>query len=236
MGNGDVDSLRDLFFEERDNAALRAVDVAEAYGFDLRGGTIESQSGQIGDSFGSAHDAGGVGGFICGDEDELLAAVTNSGLREGKGSDRIVFERRERMQLHERDMLERGGMKDDVRMVEFENLFERSYVADVREDGRVGRRELTVDAIKSLFGGFKQQNVPGMMGGDRMSEGRPDGASRAGDKDGFAGNSVHRDWERFGRKGRAEALMEQVHCFDCSQSLLFPFKLPSLLLSPSRLK
>ena len=99
--------------------------------------------------------------------------------------------------LHERDVLESGGVEDDVGAVKFENLFESGLVADVGQDGRARRREFAVDSIEGLLGRFEEEQMRRIVCGDRMRESRSDGTSCTRDEDVLACDQVAGDCDGF---------------------------------------
>jgi len=161
---------------------------------------MKRESSELGNALGCAHDTGGIDGLVGGDEDELFGAVTDCGLCERKGSDGVVLDGRKWMKLHERDVLEGGGMEDDVRTMMLEGFFKRGYVTDAGEDRRVRSGEFAVDLKQGLFGGVEEQNPRGIIGRDGVCEGRADGAAGSGDEDALSPDRMSGNWDRFGRE------------------------------------
>ena len=64
-----------------------------------------------------AHDVGGVHGFVRADEDEALCSVFQGCFGYFAGAQDVVLDGFVRGVLHERYVLVRGGMEDDLRLV-----------------------------------------------------------------------------------------------------------------------
>ena len=131
VGNGEGVVVGDLIEEERKNAALGADDVAEPDSGEAGGVLacdaafgvgVGSEKDELGDALGGSHNAEGVNGLVGGDEDELAGVVRDGGLSEGEGAESVVFYRGEGVLFHERNMLESGGVEDDLRAMAREEV------------------------------------------------------------------------------------------------------------------
>ena len=130
VGYRDGTAGRDLLGKQRRDAARRTDNVDEPDRCELR----VREHGQLGDTLGGAHDAVRRDGFVCGDEDHLASAMVRGDLREEPGPDAIGCDRRKGIALHEGDMFERGGVKDQIRAMLVENGGQQRAVADATED------------------------------------------------------------------------------------------------------
>ena len=70
---------------------------------------------QLGDRLRRAHHAGRIHRLVGGDQDEALDAVLASACGEDPGADDVVLDRLARVRLHQRHVLVRGGVEDEVR-------------------------------------------------------------------------------------------------------------------------
>ena len=114
----------------------------------------------------------------------MFGAVLGGGLKEGVGAEDIIGDGGEGISLEQGDVLEGGGVEDDLRAVEMEEFGEKSGVADAAEERDVGCAvEGAVDLIEGVFGGIKEDEAGGSSGCDGLYEGKADGASGAGDED-----------------------------------------------------
>ena len=193
MGDGDRAAGGDLFFEEGDDAATAAEDVAEADGGESGGAyAVEVLDDHFGDAFGGAHDAGGVYGFVGGDHDEDFRPVAVGRFGDGLGAEDVVVDGFFGLPLHEGDVLVGGGVEDDLWPGLGEDGVDALPVADVgdfRHEAELGvlGLEFAVDFIDAIFAFAEKverfwchrRYLPAEFGAD--------GASRSGDEDAFAG-------------------------------------------------
>src|SRR5207247_5976594 len=135
MGDGDGAAGGDLLLKNGDDAAGGAQDVAEAdgektdrvsgFGFRVSGPFFETRDPrpetriqrlnvQLGKSFGRAHDAGGVYGFVGGDHDKGGCAASGGGVGYDLGAEDVVLDRFAGVELHHGDVLVGGAVEDHL--------------------------------------------------------------------------------------------------------------------------
>ena len=85
-----------------------------------------------------AHHGLRVDGLVRRDEDEALRAELDGDVGDRARDERVVAHRLERVRLHERHVLVRGGVEDDGRAVLLEDLAHLRRVARVGENGSRG--------------------------------------------------------------------------------------------------
>ncbi len=116
VGDGYRSAGADLALEGRDHAAAAAEDVAEADAAHGEPGFLaDDGDGQLGETLGRAHDAGGAHGLVGGDEHEPLGAGRRGMAHDDIGPDDIGLQRLAGLGLHRGNMLVGGGMEDDLR-------------------------------------------------------------------------------------------------------------------------
>ncbi len=93
------------------------------------------EDNHLGEALGCAINAGRAHGFIGGDEDEALDVVCDGRLHKIARAKHIVGDGFDRIGFHQRDMLVRSGMKNNLRLMCFENRVKALRVADVGNDG-----------------------------------------------------------------------------------------------------
>src|ERR1043166_5398555 len=112
MGDGERSAARNLALEERYDAAAAAKHIAESHGDELRARCLgETEHDHLRDALCRAHDVRWPHGLIRGNQDELLRADRIRCACDIERSAHVVFHGLVRVQLHERDVLVRGGMK-----------------------------------------------------------------------------------------------------------------------------
>src|SRR5579872_5952261 len=167
MGDGDGAAALDLALEERDDAAGRTEDIAEADGAHAGCGRISVRENFFGDALGGTHDAARVGGFIGGDHGELAGMVFRGDGGKCPGAEDVVADDGDGVLFHERDVFEGGGVEDLGGLEFFENFVEEWGVADVAEDGDelsrrvcdcVCRKEFGIDFVEILFGMVEEKH------------------------------------------------------------------------------
>ena len=165
VGDRDGAALLDLLFEDGDDRAVGAQDIAEADGHELglrmlqglrRDGVVGRSMGKqrrnlvrlslfdlfvkglddhFAEALAGAHDVGGVDGLVGGDEDKALAAVQHGGIGRAVGAEGVVLDRLAGAVLHEGDMLVGGGVVDELGTVGAEDLVQAAAVADRADEG-----------------------------------------------------------------------------------------------------
>ena len=165
MGDRDGAALLDLLFENGDDRAVGAQDIAEAHGHKLglrllkglcRDGVVGRGMGKqrrnlvrlslfdlfvkglddhLAEALAGAHDVGGVDGLVGGNEDKALAAVEHGGIGRAVGAEGVVLNGLTGAVLHEWDMLVGGGVVDQLGAVGAEDLVQTAAVPN-RADER----------------------------------------------------------------------------------------------------
>jgi hypothetical protein len=140
-------------------------------------------------------DAHRVGGLVCRDVDERLDPGSGRCLQHGKGAKHVGLERLGRTPLQQRQVLERRGVKHDLRSELLEYLPDPPFVADVGQRCLVGVKERPA----------VQRQLDGMQGGlvsiqhDQLGRPEPvqlaaelgaDRSARAGNQDPLAGEAA----------------------------------------------
>ncbi len=136
MRDGNGSAVGNLVFENGNDAAARAKHIAKADNGEsalMTAGGVEDN--HLGEAFGGAINAGRAHGFIGGDEDETFDVVRDCDLHKVTRAKHIVGDGFDGIGFHERDMLVRGGMKNNLRLMCFENRVKALRVADVGNDG-----------------------------------------------------------------------------------------------------
>ena len=226
MGNRDGAALLDLLFEDRDNGAVGAQDIAEADGDEFRfdvfklflvfffADVLQTFMGEdlrdlicfvfldllvkglddhLAQALACAHDVRGVHGLVRGDQDKALASVDHGRIGGLVGTDRVVLDGFAGTVLHERDMLVRGGVVNDLRPVGFKDFEHPAAVSDGADEGnqvqfRILLLQLQLDAVGVVFVNIKDDQLLRLMGRDLPAQFGADGSAAAGDQDGLAGD------------------------------------------------
>src|SRR2546430_7558033 len=94
-------------------------------------GGPHAKDGKLGQALGCTHNAARLRGFVRGNEQELRYVVFGGEAREIPGDQRVVANRREWIRFHERNMLERGGVINNRRLIFFEQRGEKLAISSV---------------------------------------------------------------------------------------------------------
>src|SRR5207244_11113613 len=89
------------------------------------------EENQFADPLGGAHDAGGIHGFIGGDEDEAFATGVGGGVQKVEQAKHIVADGLVHVGLHDGDMLVGSGVEDNLNAVFDEQPAHTVGVGDV---------------------------------------------------------------------------------------------------------
>ena len=117
--HGHRPALGDLLLELRDHAAAGAEHIAEAHGHEARARMRRGQRGDhhLGRALARAHHVGRVDGLVGADQHEALGALLARRQRGVVSAQRVVAQRRAGVVvLHQRHMLERGRVENDLRL------------------------------------------------------------------------------------------------------------------------
>ena len=225
VGDGDGAAPADLLFEGGDDASPAAEDIAEADGDE---GAPLSCAGRrraddhLGDALGGAHDGGGVDGLVGGDVDEDFDGVFKRQLSEVRRAEDVVEYCLLGVLLHQRDVLVRGGVEDDLRMEAFEDAGQPLAVAHVGDYGGEWKAEvlgaqLLLDLEEAVLSPSEQDEARRGEGDELTDDFRPDGAARAGDEDGSAPD-VPGDLVEFEPDGLAVQQVLDLHVADAGDA------------------
>ena len=143
-------AARDLLLEDRDHRARRAEHVAEAHRNKARldvGTVAERLDDPLAQRLRLAHHRLGCDGLVGRDEHEDLGAGLGSDLGERPRGERVVAHRLERVRLHQRHVLVRGGVEDDRGPVALEDAPHLGAVLDVADHRHDGREVALVDQL-----------------------------------------------------------------------------------------
>src|SRR2546421_3427479 len=147
---------------------MGAENVSEANSAAVCAGRSRAKDGKFGQAFGCAHNAARLRGFVSGNEQELGYVVFGGEAREIPGDQRVVANRREWIRFHERNMLERGGVINNRRLIFFEQRGKKLAISSVakhrkkrRSRGTTGKRGF--DFVEILFGVIEQDEQFGRL-------------------------------------------------------------------------
>ena len=163
-----------------------------------------SEDNQLGNALGCAHDGCRLNSLVRREKNE--AGTNRSG---GAGEDfcgeDVVGDGGERVLFHERNVLEGGGMEDEARGVDGEDVFKQRGIAGTAEEVRNGwgLRDFGGEGEEIAFGSF-QQNEVCIQGGKPPGESDANGASSAGDEDGLTGQDGKLFWWWRGQRSTGE--------------------------------
>ena len=192
MGDGDGTAALDLLLKQRDHAAVAAQNVAEAHGDALHIGIVGKALDQhFAQALGAAHNVGGVDRLVGGKLHKPFNAMLCGGGQQIFGAHNIVFDGLGGADLHQRDVLVRGGVEYDRRVVGFKNLVQTFFVADRTNQGQDGRcravppAQLGFQLVGAVFVNVKNQEPPGLVAHDLAAKLAADGTAAAGDQHDF---------------------------------------------------
>ncbi len=115
----------------------------------------------LGHAFGSAHYRGRVDGFVSRYQNEIVRAIIARQGADEFRRENVIFDRLARIDLHQRNVFVRGGVKDDRGPVIFENLSHARLVADIgdqRNESEFGKSTpyFLFDLEEEKLGAFDQ--------------------------------------------------------------------------------
>ena len=180
---------RNLLFKQRDNASVGAKDIAEAHRHKIaRIMAVEHLNDHLADALGGSHNVGGIDRLIRGDHDKALGAAGGCRHRRIEGAEDVVFDGLAGADLHERHMLVRSGMIDDIRTVLVENPVDALLIPDRCNQHhqiqiRIFAAQLLLHVIRAVLIDINQNQLPRMMSRNLPAKLRADGAAAAGDTD-----------------------------------------------------
>lgn len=197
VGDGHRASGCDLLLEERNHTAVAPENVSETDRNKIRPGVlaVHHLNDHLAETLGRAHDVGRVDCLVGGDQDELAHLVRGGGRRGLPGADDVVLDRLVRAVLHQRHMLVRCRVIDDVRPVLAHHMVDAGCVAhgtDQRHEVELGviMLQLLLDIICVIFIYVKYNQFTRMRLGDLAAELAADRSAAPCDEDGLARDSL----------------------------------------------
>jgi hypothetical protein len=191
----------DLLAEDGDDAAAGADDVSESDGDESRGAIIgvEGLHVELGASFGCAHHAGRVHGFVGADHDEGGSATITCCVSDGARAEDVVLDRFAGIALHHRDVLMSGAVEDYMRLMVLEYLADAASIANIgnhRNDLRAdpAMAQLAIDFKKIVFGLIEKDQTARAEFHRLPADFRADAAAGAGDDYIFGGEESLQFW------------------------------------------
>ena len=194
MGDGNGAALANLAFHQRDDASVAAEHVAEANSHALHARLFAVALDQhFGDALGCAHHVRRVDGLIRRELHEALHAVRAGGFKQIARAEHVVFDGLGRAELHQRHMLVRRRVENDLRVIQVKDLVEAMLVAN-RADQRDNRAILAIalaqivhQLIRAVFVNLKDNQQLRLEPHDLAADFRTDGAAAARHHDDLAG-------------------------------------------------
>ena len=171
--------------------AHMGVDLRDLVRFPRLDFSVKALDDHLAKALGGAHDVGGVDRLVRRDEDKALAAVDHRGVGGLVCANRVVLDRLAGAILHERHVLVRGGVVDDLRVVLFEHIEHLATVADRADQGvnlqfRVLVPELELYVVRVVFINIEDDEGLWFMGCHLTADLATDGAAASGDEDRLA--------------------------------------------------
>lgn len=127
-----------LLFEDRNDAAGGAQDVAETNGHELGAGRIGGGEGlkiNLGKALGCAHHVGGVDRFIGGDKDETFDAELQCEFGKASGAETVVLDGFAGLAFHHGHVLVGRGVENDGGMEAVQDVAHARTVKDIGDEG-----------------------------------------------------------------------------------------------------
>ena len=171
--------------EARDHAARAAEDVAEAHQHELRDAFLQALAHDLGHALGRTHHRRRIDRLVGGHENELLDLRLDRGAGQHEGAVGVVAHRLPGVGLlHQRHVLVRGGVEDDVRLLAREHVLDQRRVLHVAHDRherqlREGVGERGLDLVDGRLGDVEQHELRRAEPGDlaaQLGADRPAGA------------------------------------------------------------
>src|SRR6202162_4274175 len=137
---------RNLLHEKRHNTSARAPNVSKPYRFHPSGRATPSKQNEFRNSLSDAHHTAGIHRLVGETNYHLRRFAFARGASQGKRAESIVANCRKRIPLHDRNVLEGGGMIDRCRTMLFKHFRKQPSVTNIANDG--GMRYTTLDGIE----------------------------------------------------------------------------------------
>src|SRR6266568_4767710 len=200
VGDGEGSARRELLVEQREDAAVRAQDVAEAHDAEI-GARVpvhrQLEDDALRHPFRGTEDARRVHGLVGRDEDEPSDAVARGATRRAERSHHIVPHAFQYVGLEHRHVLVGGGVEHVVRPARLEDLLEPIRVGNARErgddvGGGASLAHLAGDEVQRALRPLEQHDAAGTEAGDLTGQLGADRAAGARDEDAAAAElSLH---------------------------------------------
>ena len=196
----------DLLFEDRDDRAAAAEDVAESHGCEhlvLPGGGADHPDHPLGEELRHPEHRRRVNRLVGRHVHEPSDAVRECGLRDVAGSRHVVEDRLVRIGLHQRHVLVGGRVEDDGRLELLHRVHDLRAITDVPDDDREielghGASELAADVVQRVLAVAVQDDLARLRAGDLPHQLRADRPTGARDQRGPVLQVRGREVERHG--------------------------------------
>jgi hypothetical protein len=200
VGHGHRAAALDLAAEERDHGAGRVEHVPEADGDELRRHVVAlavRADDPLAERLRLPVDAVRVERLVGRDQHEALDPARDRDVGDDARAEDVVRDRLERVRLHQRHVLVRGRVEDDVGPVALEDLAQPPLVAHVGEHGHARAEaalvhELALDLEERALGLVDEHDPLRLGARELAAELGADRAPGTGDEDGLA-RDVRRD-------------------------------------------
>ena len=206
MGHRDRPATLDLLPELGDHAARRAQHVAKANHGKARGSACgqpfasQCLHHHFSQSFGGPHHVGGAHGFVGADEHHVLNPGTQGGPGHIQRAQHIVANGGHRVVFHQGHMLVRCRVVHGVGPVRLHQLGHAVFIAHIGEQGSQLQRggfvvgglpqafQVFHNRVQRIFVEFDEHQLGGVLRHDLAAQFAANGAARAGNHDGLAGD------------------------------------------------
>lgn len=129
-------ALSNLLKKQRKDTALRSEHIAQAHNLHA-GRRPETEKQEFGDALGGSHDAARLDCLVRGHQDKLVHMARDGGMRQSAGTEHIVFDGREGILFHQRNMLQSCGMEDNLGLIPGHCMIEDLRIADAAQKGNM---------------------------------------------------------------------------------------------------
>ena len=154
---------------------------------------VEGLDDHLADALRGSHDVRGIDGLVGRDQDESLRAVDHRGVCRLVGADRVVLDALAGAVLHERHVLVRRGVVDDVGLVFLEHAEDPAAVPDRTDEHheievRVLFLQFELHGVGVVLVYVEYDELLRRVVGDLAAELAADRSAAARDEDGLAGD------------------------------------------------
>ena len=156
---------------------------------------IDLLQNEFGRTFGRAHDACRIDCLICGNQNKNFTFISIGKFCYIFRSKNVVLYCLRRLDLHQRHMFMRCGMKDHLWVILAKHLFHANFIRDVGDNRTVMlfrelHLEFLIDFIDAILTAPEQEDLLCTHTTDLTGQFRADGAASTRNQDGFACNVV----------------------------------------------